>query len=139
MSRAEDPLARAERITAELRAATSAAAGMLKSLEAASKLARRQVDGYLGRGVTDVVNARNATLQEEIHAFAKAARADVEKYVAEAVERAQDALERAATIEYLCRVVATIVASATEYTDEGPVVDLSRSLDWVWIDKQLEP
>lgn len=139
MSRAEDPLDRAERITAELRKATTEAAGMLKSLEAASKLARSQVDGYLGRGAKDIVTAYDDRLHEEIYGLTEAARATVKKDMDAGLASAQAALDAVASIDYLCRLVAAVVAAATEYTDQGPVLDLSRSLDWEWIDKQVKP
>lgn len=55
MSR-EDPLARAERITAELRVATAEAAGVLKDLHAVIKAARTMADQYAAHEVSRVMN-----------------------------------------------------------------------------------
>ena len=139
MSRAEDPLARAERITAELRKATTEAAGMLKSLEAAAKSARSQVDGYLGRGAKDIVSAYDDRLHEEIYSLTEAARAKVQKDMDAGVAAAQAAVTTAGTIDHLCRVIAVVVAAATDYTEQGPVLEVSRSLDWEWINTQIQP
>jgi hypothetical protein len=59
----ESPDQRAERILAELRAATSEAAGVLKDLRAAQKSAREQVDDYLGKGVQDALNFYKAEVE----------------------------------------------------------------------------
>lgn len=70
MTRPESPLDRAERIGAELRAATQEAAGMLKDLRAAMKEARAQVDEYLHTEVQAALDTTMADLQQVAHSFA---------------------------------------------------------------------
>lgn len=66
MSRAESPEARAERILAELRAATSEAAGVLKDLTAVIKSARAMVDEYLHDECERALNENTANMLAEV-------------------------------------------------------------------------
>lgn len=71
----EDPQARAERITAELRAATAEAAGVLKDLTAVIKSAIDMVDKYAAHEVSRVMNAhlrRAQEISDQWHAKMKA-------------------------------------------------------------------
>lgn len=69
MTRPEDPIARAERITAELRAATSEAAGAVKDLRVAMREAREQVEGYLHDVVQADLDGYTAKWQAGCDAF----------------------------------------------------------------------
>lgn len=63
MSRQESAEERAQRITAELRTATSQAAGVLRDLERVIKNARHLVDEYAANEVSRVMNHHLAQMQ----------------------------------------------------------------------------
>lgn len=67
VSRNETPEARAERLIAELRAATSEAAGVLKDLQHTIKSARSQIDEYLHDECARALNENNDNLLDEVH------------------------------------------------------------------------
>jgi len=120
--RPEDPTARAERITAELREVTREAAGVLKSLQVAAKNARAMVDEYYSDQVKTVLDAHTAKWQADIDQFWADAQTDIKKVVSDAVARAGQIIYTAATLEQLCKAVAVEVAAHTVYDQDGPRV-----------------
>lgn len=81
MSRQESPTERAERILAELRAATAEAAGVLKDLAAAQKSAREQIDHYLGDEVQKAHKHYTAQWQAGAEQFIADMRQDVTEHI----------------------------------------------------------
>jgi hypothetical protein len=122
VSRRESPEERAERILAELRAATSEAAGVLKDLQAAARTARAQIDEYLPREVERVVNAYIEQVQQQLDAWHAAMIADVQASMDRAAARADRAIDAAVGIEMLAMVVVREVAAHKRFVDGEPVI-----------------
>lgn len=120
MTRPESPLERAERIGAELRAATQEAAGLLKDLRAAMKEARAQVDEYLHTEVQAVLNANTVHVQSLVDAWNEEARGHVEGVIKRAADRADAIIESASTIASLGEALVDQVARNTRYIDGVP-------------------
>lgn len=122
MTRAEDPLTRAERIAAELRAATAEAAGILKDLRSEAKRARSQVDEYLHDQVQAAMNHYAEAVQAGCEQFNRDAHADLQRHMDQAVARAGAAIDAAVGIEQLATAVAREVAAHTVFVDGGPTI-----------------
>lgn len=116
-------MARAERILAELRAATTEAAGVLKDLERGMKQAREQVDGYYSTRVKTSLDEHTEQWQMWVDQFWSDANADLGRTVGDAVTRANKIIYTAATLEQLCKAVAEEVSAHTIYDEDGPRID----------------
>jgi ElaB/YqjD/DUF883 family membrane-anchored ribosome-binding protein len=121
MSR-ETPEQRAERILAELRAAASEAAGVLKDLQAAAKDARRQVDEYASKNMTQSLN----DLLEQLNAGGRKFIVDHLAHLDEQAERvarqAETTIKNAGTIDALVRATAEAIAERTIFVDGEPMI-----------------
>lgn len=118
----ESPEARAERILAELRAATAEAAGVLKDLNTARTAARKQVDEYLHAEVEKALNGYVAQVEEHGLRIVKLASAEVNRVSKNAVDRATETINAAITIEVLAEAVAREVARHTQYVNGEPQI-----------------
>ena len=81
VTKSESPEERAERITAELRAATSEAAGLLKDLKAVQRAARAQVDEYAHDEVSRALNEAAEQWGTELTAYLESMRDTVTSHV----------------------------------------------------------
>lgn len=81
VTKSESPEERAERITAELRAATSEAAGLLKDLKAVQRAARAQVDEYAHHEVARALNESAEQWGTELTAYLESMRDTVTRHV----------------------------------------------------------
>lgn len=123
------PEERAQKLLAELREATSEAAGVVKDLHRAMREARAQVDEYLHDRVQADLDAHTASWQSDAQAFVDQARADTQHHAQPAVERAQSAIDKAASIEVLSELLAARMAAIYRRTPEGPgVLDYGSEL-----------
>lgn len=118
----ESPEARAERILAELRAATAEAAGVLKDLDAAAKRARRQVDGYLHDEVQKAHNEYTAQLQAGADKFITDHLAHLDKCAEKVARQAETTIRNAGTIDALVKATAEAIAARTIMINGEPHV-----------------
>lgn len=116
----EDPLARAERITAELRAATSEAAGMLKDLEHAAKQARAQVDEYLNGQMAGTIAAAHREMRARAQRYLLDMLGRIEGRALESIALAEEAIATANTLEVLTSRVSEEICRHTVYIDGEP-------------------
>jgi hypothetical protein len=123
VSRAEDPVARAERVTAELREASREAAGVLKDLRVLMKSAREQVDGYYSANVKAALDEHTQTWTADVDQWWSDAKADLQRMVDLAIKQAGPVIVNASRLEALCQAIAEEVAAHTVYTEDGPYVD----------------
>jgi len=128
VSRAEDPLARAERITAEMRAATSEAAGVLKDLRAAMKQAREQVDGYLVEQMADTIAAVHREMRARAQRYLLDMLGKIEGRAFEAIALAEETIATANTLDVLVDRTTAELCKHTIYVDGYPVVKFGTTI-----------
>lgn len=120
MSHPESPEARAERITAELRAATAEAAGVLKDLTRVMRGAREQVDDYLHDEVQKACNSYLQQLQDGAGQFIRDHLAHLDEAAAKAARQAQTTITNAQNIKELVDATAQKIAERTIFIDGEP-------------------
>ena len=113
---------RAERLVAELRAASAEAAGVVKDLRRAMKEARVQVEDYIHDSVQAALDDYVAQLGKDAGEVKQQAATDIETFVQARVKQAQAMVEAAATLEILAGAVAREVARHTQFIDGEPVI-----------------
>lgn len=118
MSKAEDPIDRAERVTRELREATREAAGVLKDLQAATRTARTQVDEYYEDKVRTTLDAHTRDWDAQLIERLKNMTRSVNETAAGVRDRAEAAITNATTVEGAAQHLATLIAARMrEYPD----------------------
>lgn len=105
----EDPLARAERITAELRAVTTEAAGILADLQRTMKQAREQVDGYYSQRVKATLDAHTVQWDRQCFERIQAMVREVNEVAGRAAARAESAIDRALAIDEAANHLAALL------------------------------
>lgn len=118
--KSEDPAARAERITAELRAATAEAAGMLKDLARAVRQAREAVEGYCATEVQRALDENTRHVQSLVDGWNQEAMTHINGVIERAVARADAQIDAATSIGMLAGAVAGAVARNTRFIDGQP-------------------
>jgi hypothetical protein len=119
VSCAEDPLARAQRITAELRAATTDAAGMLKDLQKATKAAREQVEDYYAVKVKGALDAHTERWDRELVERFRVMTEDVNRAAMRSRDKAEAAIDTAVAIQEAAEALAVLIAEHTRRTPAG--------------------
>lgn len=120
--KSEDPLARAERITAELRAATAEAAGVLKDLERGMKAARVQVGEYLAGQMADTIAAAHRDMRARASRYLMDMLNQIQGRALEAIASAEEAIAVANTLDVLVSTVSAEICKHTVYIDGQPRV-----------------
>ena len=94
VTRAEDPLARAERITRELREATAEAAGILKDLKVVIKSGRAQIDEYAQGEIARAPNEAADQWHGEVRGYLGDLADDVRRHMVEWTAVVQNEVSR---------------------------------------------
>jgi len=128
VSRAEDPISRAQRITAELREATTDAAGVLKDLRAASKAGRAQVDNYLVDQMAEAIAGVHREMRARAQRYLLDMLGRIEVRALEAIASAEETIAVANTIDVLVSRVAEELCRHTIYVDGQPVVKFGMTI-----------
>lgn len=118
--KSEGPLARAERITAELRAATAEAAGVLKDLTHAVRQARATVEEYCATEVQRALDENTRHVQSLVDSWNEEARTHINGVIDRSVAKANAQIDAATSIGMLAEAVAEAVARNTRFINGEP-------------------
>lgn len=129
MTRPVDPIERGGRLLAELREATSEAAGLVGDLRRAMREARAQVDEYLHTEVQKSLDQTTELWQTLALDRAREIVTDINRTAETARSLAEAAIDRATGIQVMAARLADLIAERVVRTPYGGVINYGQLSD----------